>query len=65
MKAQKARGADFETGNLLRRVKVLFPIFIPLFINAFTRADGLALAMEARGYKGYRGERNLKSFIIK
>lgn len=60
MKAQKARGADFETGNLFKRVKALVPILIPLFINAFTRADDLALAMEARGYKGDQGRSKFK-----
>ena len=65
MKAQKARGADFETGNLLRRVKALVPILIPLFINAFMRADDLALAMEARGYKGYKGRTKFKELHYK
>ena len=52
MNAQKARGADFETGSLLKRVKALTPILIPLFISAFRRADELAVAMECRGYTG-------------
>ncbi|WP_366923231.1 energy-coupling factor transporter transmembrane protein EcfT [Metallumcola ferriviriculae] len=52
MKAQKARGADFETGNLIRRGKNLVPLLVPLFISAFRRADDLALAMEARCYRG-------------
>lgn len=65
MKAQKARGADFETGNLLRRVKALVPILIPLFINAFTIADDLALAMEARGYKGNRDRTKFKELHYK
>lgn len=52
MKAQMARGADFESGNLLQRVKNMLPIVIPLFISAFRRAEELALAMEARGYRG-------------
>ena len=52
MSAQKARGADFETGNLLQRVKALVPILIPLFISAFRRADELATAMECRCYHG-------------
>ncbi|MGD8192744.1 energy-coupling factor transporter transmembrane component T family protein [Brevibacillus ginsengisoli] len=52
MKAQMARGADFETGNILQRVKNMLPIIIPLFISAFRRAEELALAMEARGYHG-------------
>lgn len=65
MKAQKARGADFETGNLLKRVKALVPILIPLFINAFTRADDLALAMEARGYKGDMNRTKFKELHYK
>ena len=52
MKAQQARGADFESGNILRRAKSLIPILIPLFINAFRIAHDLALAMEARCYRG-------------
>ncbi len=52
MKAQKARGADFETGSIIRRGKNLVPLLVPLFIGAFRRADDLALAMEARCYRG-------------
>jgi len=52
MKAQMARGADFETGNLLNRAKAMVPLLVPLFISAFRRADELALAMEARCYRG-------------
>lgn len=52
MKAQQARGADFETGNLLRRAKALIPILVPLFISAFRIAQDLAMAMEARCYGG-------------
>ena len=52
MKAQKARGADFETGGLMKRAKSLLPILIPLFVSAFKRADELATAMEARCYRG-------------
>jgi energy-coupling factor transport system permease protein len=55
MKAQMARGADFESGNIFQRAKSLIPILIPLFINAFRRADDLAVAMEARGYRGGEG----------
>lgn len=55
MKAQKARGADFESGNLIKKTRSLVPILIPLFISAFTRADELAMAMEARGYRGDQG----------
>ena len=52
MKAQMARGADFESGNLINRAKGLVPILVPLFISAFRRADELAMAMEARCYRG-------------
>ena len=52
MKAQKARGANFETGNIISRAKALIPILVPLFISAFRRADELATAMEARCYRG-------------
>ena len=52
MKAQKARGADFETGSLMKRAKSLVPILVPLFVSAFKRADELATAMEARCYRG-------------
>lgn len=55
MKAQKARGADFETGNLIDRAKALIPILVPLFVSAFRRADELATAMEARCYRGGGG----------
>ena len=51
MKAQKARGADFETGGLIKKAKSLIPLLIPLFISAFRRADELAMAMEARCYR--------------
>ena len=60
MSAQKARGADFETGNLLQRVKALVPILIPLFISAFRRADELATAMECRCYHGGEGRSKMK-----
>ena len=52
IKAQQARGADFESGNLLQRAKSLIPILVPLFISAFRRAEELAMAMEARCYHG-------------
>lgn len=52
MKAQTARGADFETGNLIRRAKAMIPLLVPLFVSAFRRADELATAMEARCYNG-------------
>ena len=53
--AQRARGADFETGNLIQRAKALLPILVPLFVSAFRRADELAVAMESRCYHGGEG----------
>jgi len=58
--AQKARGADFETGGLLKRAKALIPILIPLFVSAFRRADELAEAMECRCYRGGEGRTKMK-----
>lgn len=55
MKAQTARGADFESGNIFQRFKSMLPLLIPLFISAFRRADDLAIAMEARCYRGGEG----------
>ena len=60
MNAQKARGADFESGSLVRRAKALIPIIIPLFVSAFRRADELAMAMESRAYTGGEGRTRLK-----
>ena len=60
MSAQKARGADFETGNLIARAKALIPILVPLFISAFRRADELAIAMECRCYQGGKGRTRMK-----
>ncbi len=60
MSAQKARGADFESGNLIQRVKSLIPILVPLFISAFRRADELATAMECRCYQGGDGRTKMK-----
>ncbi len=59
MSAQKARGADFESGNLLQRARALVPILVPLFISAFRRADELAVAMECRCYHGDAGRTKL------
>ena len=59
MSAQRARGADFESGNLLQRAKALVPILVPLFISAFRRADELAVAMECRCYHGGVGRTKL------
>ena len=55
MKAQMARGADFESGNMVKRAKSLVPLLVPLFVSAFRRADDLAMAMEARCYRGGEG----------
>lgn len=52
MKAQTARGADFESGNMIERVKAMLPLLVPLFVSAFRRADDLAVAMDARCYHG-------------
>ena len=60
MSAQKARGADFETGSLMRRAKALVPILVPLFVSAFRRADELAVAMECRCYQGGKGRTRMK-----
>lgn len=60
MKAQMARGADFETGNILKRAKALVPILVPLFVSAFRRANDLAMAMEARCYRGGDGRTKMK-----
>ena len=60
MSAQKARGADFESGNLIQRAKALLPILIPLFVSSFRRADELAVAMESRCYHGGEGRTRMK-----
>ena len=60
MSAQKARGADFESGNIFQRAKALVPILVPLFISAFRRADELATAMECRCYHGGEGRTKMK-----
>ncbi len=60
MKAQMARGADFQSGNMLRRARNLAPLLVPLFVSAFRRADELALAMEARCYRGGEGRTRMK-----
>lgn len=63
MKAQMARGADFETGNIIKRAKALVPILVPLFISSFRRANDLAQAMEARCYTGGEGRTKMKPLI--
>lgn len=60
MSAQKARGADFETGNLFDRAKALLPVLVPLFVSSFRRADELAVAMESRCYHGGEGRTRMK-----
>lgn len=60
MKAQKARGADFESGNIIQKAKSLIPLLVPLFISSFRRADELAMAMEARCYRGGTGRTRMK-----
>ena len=60
MSAQKARGADFETGNLIQKAKALIPLLVPLFISAFRRADELAVAMECRCYHGGEGRTRMR-----
>ncbi len=60
MKAQMARGADFESGNLLKRAKAMIPLLVPLFVSAFRRAGELAMAMEARCYHGGEGRTRLR-----
>ena len=62
--AQKARGADMESGGLVQRAKALIPILIPLFVSAFRRADELALAMECRCYRGGEGRTRMKQLKI-
>lgn len=63
MKAQMARGADFESGNIIKRAKSLVPLLVPLFVSAFRRADELAMAMEARCYRG--GENRTRMKVLK
>jgi len=65
MKAQIARGADFESGNIIRRAKALVPLLVPLFISAFRRANDLAMAMEARCYRGGEGRTKMKPLVYK
>ena len=60
MKAQKARGADFETGGLVARARAMVPLLVPLFVGAFRRAEELALAMDARCYRGGKGRTRMK-----
>lgn len=64
-KAQMARGADFESGNLIQKAKNLVPLLVPLFISAFRRANDLAMAMEARGYHGGEGRTKMRPLEYK
>ena len=64
MSAQKARGADFDTGNLFQKAKALVPLLVPLFISAFRRADELATAMECRCYHGGEGRTRLRQLRV-
>ena len=64
MSAQKARGADFETGSLVQRAKALLPVLVPLFVSAFRRADELAVAMESRCYHGGDGRTRMKQMKL-
>ena len=64
MSAQKARGADMESGNLIARVKALIPVLIPLFVSAFRRAYELAVAMECRCYQGGQGRTRMKQLRL-
>lgn len=64
MKAQMARGADFESGNMVKRAKSLVPLLVPLFVSAFRRADDLAMAMEARGYRGGEGRTRMRELHL-
>ena len=64
MSAQKARGADFDTGNLIQKAKALIPLLVPLFISAFRRADELAVAMECRCYHGGEGRTRLRQLVM-
>ena len=65
MKAQIARGADFESGNIIKKAKAMVPLLVPLFISAFRRANDLAMAMEARCYRGGDGRTKMKPLIYK
>lgn len=65
MKAQQARGADFDSGNLIQKAKSMVPLLVPLFISAFRRANDLAMAMEARGYRGGEGRTKMKPLVYK
>lgn len=65
MKAQIARGADLESGNIIQKAKSMIPILVPLFVSAFRRANDLAMAMEARCYRGGEGRTKMKPLVYK
>lgn len=65
MKAQIARGADFESKNLMKKIRSLVPLLVPLFVSAFRRANDLAMAMEARCYKGGEGRTKMKPLVYR
>ena len=65
MKAQIARGADLERGNIIQRAKAMIPILVPLFVSAFRRATDLAMAMEARCYRGGDGRTKMKPLVYR
>ena len=63
MKAQIARGADLDSGNIIQKAKAMIPILVPLFVSAFRRANDLAMAMESRCYRGGEGRTKMKPLI--
>lgn len=65
MKAQMARGAEFDSGNIIKKAKAMVPLLVPLFISAFRRANDLAMAMEARCYRGGEGRTKMKPLCYK
>lgn len=65
MKAQMARGVEFSSGPIKNRIKAIVPLLIPLFVNAFKRAEELATAMEARGYQGGEGRTKYRQLVWK
>ena len=65
MKAQIARGADLESGNIIQKAKAMLPILIPLFVSAFRRATDLAMAMESRCYRGGEGRTKMKPLVYR
>ena len=63
MKAQIARGADLDSGNIIQKAKAMIPILVPLFVSAFRRANDLAMAMESRCYRGGEGRTKMKPLV--